>query len=163
MIDAYRIKEITLLLGISVIIAFTTNHFSPAGIALFGDWDVAGVPTAKPKNGVVVHELEINDVGLAKKLYDTGEYLFIDARDQDSFEESHIKGAVSFPINEFDNLVERFLAEHPVSKPMITYCSGRYCEDSHELTQLLFDEGYTKIQVFTDGMPGWEAEGYPVE
>ena len=46
---------------------------------------------------------------------------------------------------------------------MITYCSGRTCEDSHNLARLLSEVGFTDVRVFIDGFPGWEAEGYPVE
>jgi rhodanese-related sulfurtransferase len=158
------IKEISILVGVSIIAAFAVNYFSPAGITLVGQWDTAkGVITANEKNAIVLDDLEIGDVTLAKKLYDSQKFVFVDARSRDDYDEGHIKGAVSLPVGQFDEKIETFLEQYPPEKAIITYCSGRTCEDSHRLTQLLLAFGYTEINVFIDGYPGWEAEGYPIE
>ncbi|MDM8549128.1 rhodanese-like domain-containing protein [Desulfobacterales bacterium HSG2] len=157
-------KELVILLGIAIVIGFTANYFSPKGIALFGEWDTSkGVITAKSKEDVVVRELEITDVPVAKKMYDTGKYLFLDARSYEVYEEGRIKGAVSVPVGGFYDVADTFIEKYPLSTGIITYCSGRECDDSHELAQYLFDEGYTEIHVFIDGYPAWKAEGYPIE
>lgn len=157
-------KGFILIFFLSISCAFMVNTFSPAGIALFGQWDkTQGVVTAKPKNhDVVVNEIEIRDVLTAKNMYDTGKYIFIDARTLDSFDEGHIKDAVSMPVNEFFDNIESFIEKYPLTTHFITYCSGRDCLDSHELAQFLSDEGY-KVNVFIDGYPAWEKEGFPVE
>jgi len=158
------IKELSILGGASIIIALAFNYFSPGGIALVGQWDTAqGVITANEKNDVVLNELEIGDVSLAKKLYDSQKFIFVDARSRDDYDEGHIKGAVSLPVGQFDEKIEAFLERYPPEKAIITYCSGRTCEDSHELAQLLLAFGFTEINVFIDGYPGWETEGYPIE
>ena len=157
-------KQAGILFGVAVIIAFAVNYFSPGGIALVGQWDVIqGVITAKEKNDIVITDLEIGDVTLARKLYDSGKFVFVDARSRDDYVEGHIKGAVSLPVGEFDEKIDVFLEEYSPEKAIITYCSGRTCEDSHRLAQLLLAFGYTEINVFIDGFPGWEAEGYPIE
>ena len=75
------LKEVIILIGISVIAAFGINFFSPNGIALVGQWDTSqGVVNAREKNDVVMDELEIDDVADAKTLYDSGNVLFVDAR-----------------------------------------------------------------------------------
>ena len=62
------IKEISVLVGASIIAALAVNYFSPAGIALVGQWDTAkGVITANENNDIVLNDLEIGDVTLAKK------------------------------------------------------------------------------------------------
>ncbi len=158
------IKELTLLIGIAIITAFAINHFSPSGIALFGEWDTSkGVITAKSKDDVVVREHEIDNVLLAKKMYDSGGYIFVDARVYESFSEGHIKGSISLPVGDFDDRFMQLMEAYPVSTGFITYCSGRECEDSHELAQYLSDAGYTNVKVFIDGYPLWKAEGYPIE
>ncbi len=119
--------------------------------------------TAKEKNDIVITDLEIGDVTLARKLYDSGKFVFVDARSRDDYEEGHIKGAVSLPVGEFDEKIDVFLEEYSSEKAIVTYCSGRTCEDSHRLAQLLLAFGYTEINVFIDGFPGWKAEGYPIE
>ncbi len=158
------IIELTILLGLSIFAALTVNYFSPKGIALLGDWDTAkGVITAKPKNDFVFHEYEIDNVHQAKAIYDSGNVLFVDGRDQTLFEEGHIKGAVSLPVNRFDTVIEAFIKKYPLSTRIVTYCSGRECQDSHKLAQDLLEAGYTNISVFIDGFPGWEGAGYPVD
>lgn len=158
------VREVAILLSISVIAAFTTNYFSPRGIALFGEWDTSeGVVTAKSKQDVVVRDLEIQDIIVAKKLYDSGKYVFVDARDPMSYTDGHVRGAVSLPIGQFYEVIDDFISQHPFTTPLITYCSGRECDDSHKLAHLFMEEGYTQVNVFIDGYPAWEAEGYPVE
>ncbi|MBW2448923.1 MAG: rhodanese-like domain-containing protein [Deltaproteobacteria bacterium] len=158
------IKEISILVSAAIITALAVNYFSPAGIALVGQWDTSeGVITANEKNDIALNDLEIGDVALAKKLYDSQNFVFVDARSRDDYDEGHIKGAVSLPVGQFDEKIEAFLEQYSPEKAIVTYCSGRTCEDSHKLAQLLMELGYTEINVFIDGFPGWEAEGYPIE
>ncbi len=157
-------KELIVLLGLSIFSAFTVNLLSPKGIAFFGEWDTSkGVITAKSKNDAVVRELEIQDVDQAQKIHASGAALFLDARDRDFYDDGHIEGAISLPVNRFDELIHQFKKEYPSSTWIVTYCSGRECEDSHELAQYLFEEGYTQISVFIDGYPEWLERGYPIE
>lgn len=156
-------KELIVLLSISLFAAFTVNFFSPKGIALLGDWDTSkGVISAKSKEDVIVHELEIGDVRTAKQIYDSGSAVFVDARAEELFEEGHIEEAVSLPVGRYDAYIDKFKVAYPLSAYIVTYCSGRECEDSHQLAQNLFGEGYANISVFIDGYPGWKEAGYPI-
>ena len=158
------IKEISILVSAAIITALAVNYFSPAGIALVGQWDTSqGVITANEKNDIALNDLEIGDVTLAKKLYDSQNFVFVDARSRDDYDEGHIKGAVSLPVGQFDEKIEAFLEQYSPEKAIVTYCSGRTCEDSHKLAQLLLAFGYTEINVFIDGFPGWVAQGHPIE
>ena len=157
-------KEIAILLCIAFATAFTFNYFSPMGIALIGQWDESqGVITAKTKNDVVEDDLEIEDIKVAKQIYDNGEAVFVDARSSEDYEDGHIRSAVSLPIGKFDGLIDAFRDQYSSDIVIITYCSGRTCDDSHRLAQLLLDEGYANVSVMVDGYPVWEEEGYPVE
>ena len=157
-------KEVSIILGLSVVAAFAVNYFSPAGIALVGQWDTAqGVVTANAKNDIVIEGIEIGSVDQARKLYDSGEYIFVDARSRDDYEEGHIKGAVSLPLGQFEEKIAAFMERYPPEASIVTYCSGRTCEDSHHLAEFLLGFGYNKINVFIDGFPGWEAHGHPIE
>jgi len=158
------VKEVSIILTVSFVAAFAVNYFSPAGIALVGQWDTSqGVVTAKKKNDIVVDGIEIGTVDLARKLYDTGRYIFVDARSTEDYEEGHIKGALSLPAGQFDDKIAAFMERHPPEVSIVTYCSGRTCEDSHHLAEYLMASGYDKINVFIDGFPGWEAEGHPID
>lgn len=157
-------KELIILLGFAVIAAFTVNYVSPNGITLFGQWDTSqGVITAKPKNDPVTDSFEIKDANTAKKIYDAGKAVFVDARSYEAFIDGHIKDAVSIPTGQFVEFIDHFKTKYPSTTPVITYCSGRECNDSHELAQYLIGEGYENVKVFIDGYPEWERKGYPVE
>jgi rhodanese-related sulfurtransferase len=158
------IKEIIILVGISVTLAMVVNFFSPRGIALVGQWDTSkGVITAIPNGPEGWKPQEINSVARAKEIFDNGNVLFVDARSQDNYEDGHIPGAVSLPVGQFDEQIESFLSRHSANARIVTYCSGRTCEDSHNLARLLSDVGFTHVSVFIDGFPGWEAQGFPIE
>ena len=157
-------KEIGILLGISIVAAFAVNSFSPAGIALVGQWDTAqGVVTANAKNDIVIDGIEIGTVDQARELYDSGEYIFVDARSREDYEQGHVKGAVSLPAGQFEEKIASFMERYPPEASIVTYCSGRTCLDSHHLAESLMEFGYDKIGVFIDGFPGWAAEGHPIE
>ncbi|UCF94305.1 MAG: rhodanese-like domain-containing protein [Desulfobacterales bacterium] len=158
------VKDSFVLVGISVVAAFSVNFFSPVGIALVGRWDDRqGVVSARAKTDSAGDALAITDVKVAKQIHDSGKALFVDARSRDDYEEGHIQGAVSLPVGQFDEAVEAFLEQYPSEGLIVTYCSGRACDDSHRLAQLLLALGYPNVRVFIDGYPGWEAERYPVE
>ncbi len=164
MIVRKTFKEIIILVGVSVALALAVNAISPRGIALVGQWDIAeGVITASPGGDAADQKPEIDSVARAKYIFDKDEALFVDARSQNDYDNGHIPGAVSFPVGRFEERVESFLNRYPAEQPIVTYCSGRACEDSHNLAQFLSDVGFTNIRVFIDGLPGWKAEGYPIE
>lgn len=158
------VRELIYLLGLAVIAAFLVNYFSPKGIALKGSWDVDdGVITAFSKENVVVHEIEIQSVMEAKRLYDENESVFVDARISGAFLEGRIKGAVSLSVYDYDDLIDDFVRRYSFDRKMITYCSGRECDESHLLASFLKEEGYMNVRVFIDGLPEWEKKGFPVE
>jgi len=157
-------KELIFISGLAILAAFAVNAVSPNGIALFGDWDPAqGVITAKPKGDLIARELEIGDIQRAKGIYDQGEALFVDARSYALYERGHIKGAVGLPVHQFLDVIDAFRDQYPLTTWIITYCSGRECDESHELAQYLLEEGYERVSVFIDGYSGWEEMAFPVE
>jgi rhodanese-related sulfurtransferase len=158
------IKEMFLLLGIAIISALAVNFYSPAGIALIGKWDKSrGAKAAKTNGHVFSGELEIKDVRTAKQIYDSGKAVFVDARSHEDFKNGHIKGAESLTLGQFNHLIGAFRKKYPSDTFIVTYCSGRTCDDGHRLEQLLFDHGYVDVSVFIDGYQGWKAEGFPIE
>jgi rhodanese-related sulfurtransferase len=164
MVFRKTIKEIIILVGVSVTLSMAVNFLSPKGIAMVGQWDTAkGVITARPSGTEDGGPEEINSVARAKEIFDNGNVLFVDARSQEKYEDGHIPGAVSLPVGQFDELIGSFLDQHAAARSIVTYCSGRTCEDSHHLARLLSESGFDNVRVFIDGFPGWEAQGFPIE
>ena len=158
------LKECLLIVFVSCLCGFLFNLFSPRGIALVGEWDMSkGVISAVTKDNPVEHELEIGDIGIVKDIFDSGSTLFVDARDGKAFAAGHIKGAISLPIGLYEEKLEDFIMKYPPSTRIITYCSGRTCQDSHELAGILLQFEYENVNVFIDGFPAWEKNGFPVE
>ena len=86
----------------------------------------------------------------------------MDVRNPETFAEGHIPGAVSLPLGELDARLDDFAAEVPAEQPIVTYCSGRLCQDSHSAAQRLMERGFQNVVVLIDGFPGWMESGYPV-
>jgi len=156
---------IFILLFLSFFTGMAVNFLSPRGIALFGEWDTAkGVISARSKQDIPIHRnLEIHEARIAKDIFDDSRTVFVDARSREDYAEGHVMGAVSFPTSLFDEHIEKFIEKYPLSTRIVTYCSGRECEDSHTLARYFLEEGYSHVRIFIDGYPGWEQEGYPVE
>jgi len=92
--------------------------------------------------------------------------LFLDARRSKVYQGGHIAGARAFPVweSDIDDRVRAFFGEgHDSSAPIVVYCSGGNCEDSHMLAQKLYMAGFDNVLIYKDGFPDWEKRGQPVE
>ena len=91
---------------------------------------------------------------------------FLDARRSADFEAGHIQGAFGLPVWEstLDQRLVEFEAKanQPPEAPLVLYCSGGSCEDSHLLASRLFQMGYRNLLIYRDGFPDWQAQGRPV-
>jgi rhodanese-related sulfurtransferase len=158
------IKEMGGIFLGAVVIALLVNNFSPVGIPWIGQWDQSlGIVGANPDDEAAAPGLEIDNLAVAKQIFDQGGTLFVDARSKTDFLEGHVAGAISLPVNEFDARIETFFDQYQPHQAMIIYCSGRSCQDSHHLAQKLMQFGYQNISIMIDGFPGWKAKGYPIE
>lgn len=91
--------------------------------------------------------------------------LFLDARRTAMYTEGHIPGAKIFPAWE-DGLPEKVdqlsLFTADLKLPVVIYCSGGDCHDSHLVAQKLWLAGFRNLRIYTDGYPDWEARKLPV-
>jgi rhodanese-related sulfurtransferase len=89
--------------------------------------------------------------------------LFLDARRSRDYAQGHIAGSLAFPIWESEVVkarIEALVAEgRDGNLPVVLYCSGGDCEDSHMLAQSLFGAGFENLLVYRDGFPDWIARG----
>jgi len=100
----------------------------------------------------------------ADRLQSSG-VLFLDARRSSEYRDGHVPGARSVPVWEtgLDEKVRALFAERPdQSAPIVVYCTGGECEDSHELAQKLYLAGFDGVRVYRDGFPDWARRGRPV-
>jgi rhodanese-related sulfurtransferase len=95
--------------------------------------------------------------------------LFLDARRTSVYEAGHIPGARSFSVweSDVDDKVNALYNERSdprdQDKPIVIYCSGGACEDSHMLSQKLWGIQFNNIYVYKDGFPDWQNRGGAVK
>jgi rhodanese-related sulfurtransferase len=101
----------------------------------------------------------------AVALHARGDVLFLDARRSSVYRQGHIPGARSIAVWEadVDDKVKALFAEgRDQSAPIVVYCSGGDCEDSHMLAEKLYFVGFDNVLVYKDGFPDWQNRGLPV-
>ncbi|HEV7574151.1 MAG TPA: rhodanese-like domain-containing protein [Thermoanaerobaculia bacterium] len=109
-------------------------------------------------------EIAFNDV---KSLHDKNA-LFLDARRTSVYEQGHIPGARTYSVweSDIDDKVQKLFAERSDTSaqalPIVIYCSGGDCEDSHMLAQKLWGIQFNNVYVYKDGFPDWQQHGAPV-
>jgi rhodanese-related sulfurtransferase len=92
--------------------------------------------------------------------------LFLDARRTSTYAEGHIAGARPFSVWEANvgDKINALLAENRDQKqPIVTYCTGGDCEDSHMLAQKLWGVFFNNVYVYRDGFPDWQKRGGPIQ
>ncbi len=95
----------------------------------------------------------------AQELWAGGSAFFLDAREPADYAAGHIAGALSLPIEEFDDrfpLVERMLTPDAT---IITYCDGEDCDLSSRLTVRLRELGYHNVRHLVNGWSAWRRAG----
>jgi len=92
---------------------------------------------------------------------------FLDARRSGAFAEGHVARAWCAPLWESDLETRLTVFEataHPRSAdPLVLYCDGGDCRDSHLLASKLMELGYRNLLVYRGGYPEWVGLGRPVE
>jgi len=91
--------------------------------------------------------------------------LILDARRSSVYRDGHIAGARALSVWEadVDDKVRGLFAEgRDQSAPVVVYCSGGECEDSHMLAEKLYKVGFDDVLVYKDGFPDWQKRGQPV-
>jgi rhodanese-related sulfurtransferase len=103
-------------------------------------------------------ELEAVDREVLLRLMDGGTVSVIDVSPEVEYEQGHICGARSVPVE----TLRRRLAELPRDVEVVAYCRGPYCVYSDEAVRLLHQHGFRARRLY-EGFPEWRAAGYPVE
>ncbi len=98
----------------------------------------------------------------ARRLFEAGTAIFIDARHEFDYKLGHIKGAVPLPLKEFDQKKE-IVTSLPKDKLIVVYCDGAECNSSVELGAKLFLAGFSNVKIFFGGWRDWQANKLPTE
>jgi rhodanese-related sulfurtransferase len=101
-------------------------------------------------------------VAQSKALFDQQAF-FIDARKLEEYRKGHVKGSYRMAEADFQFGNPPMLAAIPRDATLIVYCNGGNCDESEQVAKLINGSGYQKVYVMHDGIPGWQAMGYPSE
>jgi|TARA_Y100000310_G_scaffold48023_1_gene44564 rhodanese-related sulfurtransferase len=156
------LKQAFIIVAVSAVFAFSYNAVRINGLPLIaaktiveGGEGTSVVDSLLAKSTLIVEPMMI-DLTLAVQLYERG-VTFIDARDEDEFNQGHIAGSLNAPIIQL-------VSQLSPDDPLVTYCSGEGCDLSMELSEtLMLDWQFTKVFIFDGGWPEWKAGGHPVE
>jgi rhodanese-related sulfurtransferase len=184
------IKQILIILILSIVVGLIVNVVNPKGIPLVMDlkkfsteqsdklkedfvnnpYDTASkeIPLMKNprynKEGFI--EPQNIKIDFTKLLYDR-KALFFDARKPEDFNAGHIKGAISVTYEDFrkkskEQQIE-MLKGYNKNGIIVCYCNGGDCDMSIDLAYDIAKLGFTSMNIYLGGYKEWEDAGYPVE
>jgi rhodanese-related sulfurtransferase len=143
------------LVGIATVIGLGMNFLPGRGLP----W-LYVPPKESVISGVKVALIDEKD---AFRLFNQSTTVFVDARGAESFDESHVKGAVHLAPEDKE---ERFPAVQPLlpeESTVVLYCHSPECEMAEEVARFLAQLGYKNLIIMSAGFPAWEKAGYPVQ
>lgn len=86
-----------------------------------------------------------------------GDVVVLDVRPREEFDQGHIPGAVSVPLDELEARLRTLRKRTDV----VAYCRGPYCVLAPQAVELLRRRGF-RAHRLEDGMPEWRLAGLPV-
>lgn len=160
-----RDSRFVIVLALAAVpVGFLTNRAGPQPLSL----------TPKPADQVLAENLGAStlphypaptfaDIDRATQALESGEAVFVDARETAFFELGHIPGAVNLPRSTFQQAFESFSQRVKKDHPLIVYCSESSCVDSSVVAKALVRLGYSKVEIYQGGWEEWEAADQPRE
>ena len=93
-----------------------------------------------------------------------GVNLIVDARNDDSYEEGHIPGAVQADHYLIEKYIDNVMLYAEFAEKVVVYCNGGDCEDSGLVCNDLMDAGvaWDKLYLYEGGWKEWTANDMPV-
>lgn len=93
---------------------------------------------------------------------DRGESVtLLEALAEQYYRSGHLPGALLFPHDQAVTLAE--IVAPDKHAPIVLYCSGATCTNSHRAAEALNALGYTDVSVYVEGKADWKSAGLPIE
>ena len=146
----------------SILAGIIFNIFSPHGISVI--YSANNNPFFRPERQSFAEEFP-QVVGLkeARSHFEAGTAIFVDARPLQHYIEGHIPGAISLPLDNFENRFKEIESQLPKNHDIIVYCDNINCDLSTYLVYRLLDKGYIYCSIFENGIKHWQTVGYSVD
>ena len=177
--------------SLGLLVALGANQLSPRGLKLGHNFFPESRTESKPGTSAIesaaspadANDLagaaaqQIRDQGLrpldeteAERLFhdpgrESGQVVFIDARDDQNYAAGHIPGAHQLDHYHAEKYLGSVLPFCEPAEKIVVYCHGGDCEDSKFAAMLLRDAGIAKDKLFVylGGITEWQAKGLPLE
>lgn len=88
------------------------------------------------------------------------EFLLIDTRTREEYQEAHISGAVSLPEKSFEQ--QASLLPKNKGSMIVLYCNGVKCGKSKKAAKKAEAMGYRNLLIYAEGFPVWEEKGLKI-
>jgi len=124
----------------------TPKYFATRRLIIFADIEEEETPGIEYISAEEVYEI-INS---------NEDYMILDVRTLDEFNQGHLEDAVHIPISELEDRLD----ELPQDRPMIVYCKAG--TRSSTAANILIDNGFNMVFDMGGGILDWIDKGYPV-
>jgi sulfur-carrier protein adenylyltransferase/sulfurtransferase len=104
-------------------------------------------------------EIDEIDALSALPLFQSGEPLFLDVREQDEWDQGVIPGALHIPRGHLESRVEALVPDR--DRQIVVYCAGGY--RSAFAAKTLEELGYDDVVNLSGGFTDWKRNGFPTE
>ena len=148
-------------------------NIKPSGIAIEGGSTNVAPVTAAQAAAVRLQQkgFQTIDGPKVESLYQDPRYaqgftIFIDARDDQHYQQGHIPGAYQFYHYQWQNYLAEVLPACQLAQQIVVYCKGGDCEDSEFAATMLKESLQVpseKLFVYLEGITDWQARGRPIE
>ncbi len=112
-----------------------------------------GVPEWEQKSFLDIGTSEVS------KLLNENKIVLIDARPFPKYKEETISGAISIPDTKLNELLGRL--PKSTNEQIVIFCGGVECDKSFYEANKLYELGYKKVAIYSQGLPGYKNAKLP--
>ncbi|HOX54177.1 MAG: rhodanese-like domain-containing protein [Candidatus Omnitrophica bacterium] len=87
-------------------------------------------------------------------------FKLIDVLSHESYDQEHIKGSISLPVDEIDQTAKAMFKK---SDKLVTYCASFECQASTKAAEKLLALGFKRVLDYKGGLEDYKEAGYPLE
>ena len=77
------------------------------------------------------------------------------------FVKEHLPSAQNLPLDQLERRISQLALRR--DQPLVVYCSGPTCNNSHTAAARLRQLGYSQVRVYAEGKLGWREAGLTFE
>jgi len=145
-------KRILIIAVATILLGLGRNYLFPGGIS------VMEVRQSSATQDTLTVEIDRSE---AYRLF-RNDAVFIDARGQSKYAESHIPGALHLAaaasMEEKSKVIDRLSPKNTY----VIYCNNPECPLGDQVYEFMQMMGFSNLHIFTAGFEGWQEAGYPV-